>query len=70
MDDQIKVEVTLERTEAAALLESLDHRLETLQRVEHSDGSELYAAAQREKAAIIPVIMALEAALKMPARHH
>lgn len=70
MGDQIKLELTLDRTDAAALLESLDHRLETLQRVEHSDGSELYAAAQREKAAIIPIIMALEAALKSPSRHH
>lgn len=70
MDDQIKLEVTLDRTDAAALLESLDHRLETLQRVEHSDGAELYAAAQREKAGVIPLIMALEAALKTSSRHH
>jgi hypothetical protein len=68
METQIDVAFTLAREDGAALLESLELRLETLQRVEQADGAELYAAAMREKAGIIPAIMALEAALKPFAR--
>lgn len=68
--DDIELKLTLSRAEATALLDGLEHRLETLQRVEDRDGAELYAAALREKAAIIPVILALEAALKISSRQH
>lgn len=68
--DDIELKVTLSRDEATALLEGLELRLETLQRVEDRDGAELYAAALREKTAVIPVILALEAALKMSSSHH
>lgn len=70
MEDQIDIKFTLDRLDATALLDSLDHRLETLQRVGRGDGEELYAAAQREKAALIPLIMALEASLKTAGRRH
>ncbi|OAI29571.1 hypothetical protein A1351_10380 [Methylosinus sp. R-45379] len=69
MGDQIELSLTLERIDAATLLESLERQLEALQKIEHTDGAELYSAAQREKSAIIPVIMALESALRASRPH-
>ncbi|WP_156967764.1 hypothetical protein [Methylosinus sp. PW1] len=69
MGDQIELSLTLERVDAATLLESLERQLEALQQIEHADGDELYSAAQREKSAIIPVIMALESALRASRSH-
>ncbi|MBU3890035.1 MULTISPECIES: hypothetical protein [Methylosinus] len=69
MGDQIELSLTLERVDAATLLECLERQLESLQRIEQEAGDELYAAAQREKAAIIPVIMALESALRTSRPH-
>ncbi len=70
MTGEIELKVTLERREAETLLETLDARLQALQRVEDAGGAELYSAAQREKAAIIPVILNLEAALKFAGPRH
>ncbi|BBU61656.1 hypothetical protein MSC49_15910 [Methylosinus sp. C49] len=69
MGDQIELSLTLERSDAATLLESLERQLEALQKIEHTAGDELYSAAQREKTAIIPVIMALESALRASRPH-
>ncbi len=70
MTEQIELKITLERREAETLLESLDQRLQALQRVEDSGGPDVYSAAQREKAAIIPVILNLESALKFAGARH
>jgi hypothetical protein len=69
MGDQIELSLTLERIDAATLLECLERQLEALQRIEKDAGAELFAAAQREKAAVIPVIMALESALRASRAH-
>jgi hypothetical protein len=69
MGDQIELSLTLERVDAATLLECLERQLEALQRIEQDAGAELLAAAQREKAAVIPVIMALESALRTSRPH-
>ncbi|MBG0808580.1 hypothetical protein IY145_04250 [Methylosinus sp. H3A] len=69
MGDQIELSLTLERVDAAVLLDSLERQLEALQRIEKEVDIELFATAQREKAAIIPVIMALESALKTSRPH-
>ncbi|WP_400766747.1 hypothetical protein [Methylosinus sporium] len=69
MGDQIELSLMLERSDAATLLESLERQLEALQKIERADGDELYSAAQREKSAIIPAIMALESALRASRPH-
>lgn len=61
MDD--KITLTLTRANAAALIYTLNRRVEALQ-VENDTGPERSAEATREKEAIIAVLMALEAALK------
>lgn len=64
MDENITFNVTLSRTNAAALLKTLNRRVEKLQGVENHDGPEVLAEATREREAIIAVMMALEAAVK------
>ncbi|WP_159725938.1 hypothetical protein [Methylosinus sp. Ce-a6] len=69
MGDQIELSLALERGDAETLLECLERQLEALQKIELDAGPELFASAQREKASLIPVIMALESALRTSRRH-
>jgi hypothetical protein len=63
------VAIEMERGKAAMLLGVLEHRLETIQKLEKTARDRSAAAANaREKEAIIPAIMALAAALKVPRR--
>lgn len=65
--DTIELRVSLTRENGLALLAILDQRLSFLQYVERADGEESWtrwAAAQQEKGGIIPVMMALEEALR------
>ena len=55
---------------AVRRLTCICRRRQALQRVEDSGGPEVYSAAQREKAAIIPVILNLESALKFAGARH
>jgi hypothetical protein len=64
MDEDITLNVTLSRANAAALLKILNRRVETLQRVENHDGPEALAEATQEKDTIVTILMALEAAVK------
>ncbi|MBY6239862.1 hypothetical protein [Methylosinus sp. Sm6] len=63
------LDIQLERNKAALLLGVLQQRLEAIQRAEKSERDPRAGAARgREKSAIMPAIMALEAALKAPRR--
>ncbi len=64
--DTIKIEI--QRDNAMTLLEILDRRLEVIQGVEKLGGRIVALEIAKEKEAIVPVIMALEAALKAPRR--
>ena len=64
-NNQLELRVTLTRENAEALLAALDQRLSFLQRIERADGEETWVAAQREKDALLPLMMELEALLRM-----
>ncbi len=64
MEENITLNVTLSRANAAALLKILNRRVETLQGVENHDGPEALAEATQEKDTIITILMALDAAVK------
>lgn len=64
MDENITLDVTLSPANAARLLETLNHRVETLRDVESHGVPEAAAEAKQEKDAIITILMALEAAVK------
>lgn len=62
----IHVDVALDRENAQALLGALDQSLEALRRTECADCDDLWSVvAQKEKEALISVLMALKAALSM-----
>jgi hypothetical protein len=63
--DQLELKVTLDRENAEALLVAFDQRLSFLQRIARADGEETWVAAQREKDGLLPLMMALEATLRM-----
>jgi hypothetical protein len=70
MNRQIELKVWLTRDEANSLLETLNQQMEILQKVEDHKRGEVREAALRTKAAIIPVMLALGAALKAPTQQH
>jgi hypothetical protein len=60
------IRIELERAVAANLIEALERRLEVVQALEKAGGSIVDDEFEREKSAIIPTLIALEAALKLP----
>ncbi|MBU3887995.1 hypothetical protein [Methylosinus sp. KRF6] len=60
------VKIELERSRAELLLEILERRLEVIQKLERSNGAIVANEIEREKTAIVPLIVTLEAALKIP----
>jgi hypothetical protein len=60
------VKIELERTRAETLLELLERRLEVIQKLEILNGPVASLEIEREKGVIIPLMVALEAALKTP----
>ncbi|BGE84469.1 MULTISPECIES: hypothetical protein [Methylosinus] len=58
------VKIELERRNAEIVLEILEYRLETIHELEGRDGASLNMHLQREKDAIVPTIVAIEASLK------
>jgi hypothetical protein len=62
------IRIELERAVAANLIEVLERRLEVIQALEKTGGASIVDEFEREKSAIIPTLIALEAALKLPPR--
>ncbi|MBY6241269.1 hypothetical protein [Methylosinus sp. Sm6] len=62
------IRIELERAVAANLIEALERRLEVIQALETAGGALLVDEFEREKSAIVPTLIALEAALKLPPR--
>lgn len=62
------IRIELERAVAANLIEVLERRLEVIQALEKASGAIAIDEFEREKSAIIPSLIALEAALKVPPR--
>ncbi|HEY8261061.1 MAG TPA: hypothetical protein VIG55_07610 [Methylosinus sp.] len=60
------VKIELERVRAEILIDILERRLEEIQQIEGVDGSVVSNEIEREKSAIIPILVALEVALKTP----
>lgn len=60
------IRIELERTVAADLIDVLERRLEVVHALEKTSGSRLVDEFEREKSAIVPALIALEAALKTP----
>jgi hypothetical protein len=64
MDENVTLNVTFSRVNLLALLDILNSRAETLQRVENRDRPEALAEAMQESNAIAAILRALEAASK------
>jgi hypothetical protein len=62
--ESVKIEV--ERVRAEILIDILERRLEEIQKIEAVDGTVVSNEIEREKGAIIPILVALECALKTP----
>ncbi|MBY6243926.1 hypothetical protein [Methylosinus sp. Sm6] len=62
------VRVELERKNAEVILDILEHRLETIHQLEGTHDASLDEHLRREKDAIVPTIVALEACLKAAPR--
>jgi hypothetical protein len=62
------IRIELERAVAGNLIEVLERRLEVVQALEKAGGSIVVDEFEREKSAIVPALIALEAALKVPPR--
>lgn len=60
------VKIELDRVRAEILIDILERRLEEIQKIETIDGTVVSNEIEREKGAIIPILVALEAALKTP----
>lgn len=58
------VKIELERRNAEVVLEILEQRLETIHELEDCNDASLDRHLQREKDAIVPTIVAIEACLK------
>jgi hypothetical protein len=60
------IKIEIERTRAETLLELLERRLEVIQKLEILNGPVASLEIEREKGVIIPLMVALESALKTP----
>jgi hypothetical protein len=60
------VKIEIEGCRAEVLIDVLERRLEVIQKLEGVDGAVVSNEIDREKSAIVPILVALEAALKTP----
>jgi hypothetical protein len=60
------VKIEIEGCRAEVLIDVLERRLEVIQKLEGVDGTVVSNEIDREKSAIVPILVALEAALKTP----